>query len=264
MTRAPAPVSRRLCVGLALAIVALAGCGSSTIPATTTAPLPPPAPIPAPVPGDSLVAQAAQRSVAVFARPGAARPAESLASPNPYGFRRLFLVRRMVPGWLDVYLPMRPNGVTGWVRRQDVALVPDPYSLVIDLRRHRITVRRRGLVIDRAPIGVGQAVTPTPSGVYFLTELFRLTDAGGPYGPYGFGLSAYSNVLHQFAGADGQIGIHGTNDPAGIGSDVSHGCIRMANTEITRLARLLPLGTPVRIVRSAAPASPPALDSTRP
>ncbi|HEU0316518.1 MAG TPA: L,D-transpeptidase, partial [Solirubrobacteraceae bacterium] len=138
----------------------------------------------------------------------------------------------------------------GWVRLADVRIVPDPYLLRIDLRRHRLTLLRRGVVIDRAKIGVGRAVTPTPSGVYFLTELFRLTDPGGPYGPYGFGLSAYSNVLHEFAGADGQIGIHGTNEPAGIGSDVSHGCIRLANPEITRLARLLPLGTPVHITRA--------------
>src|SRR5206468_3404331 len=129
------------------------------------------------------------------------------------------------------------------------AVVADAYLLRIDLRRHRLTLLRRGAVVERAPIGVGQAVTPTPSGVYFLTELFRLTNPGGPYGPYGFGLSAYSNVLHEFAGANGQIGIHGTNDPAGIGHDVSHGCIRMKNAEIVRLARLLPLGTRVDIVR---------------
>ncbi len=228
--------------------VLLTACGS----ARTGAPPPlavPPGQAPAAT-GESLVAQAVGFTVAVFLRPDAARPTLSLASPNPYGFRRVLLVRRVVPGWLKVYLPMRPNGSTGWVRRAEVRIVPDPYLLRIDLRRHRLTLLRRGVVVNRAKIGVGRAVTPTPSGVYFLTELFRLTDPGGPYGPYGFGISAYSNVLHEFAGADGQIGIHGTNDPAGIGSDVSHGCIRLANPEITFLARLLPLGTPVRITRA--------------
>ena len=33
-----------------------------------------------------------------------------------------------------------------------------------------------------------------------------------------------------------------------VGHDVSHGCIRMYNTDITYLARLLPLGTPIRIL----------------
>jgi lipoprotein-anchoring transpeptidase ErfK/SrfK len=92
-------------------------------------------------------------------------------------------------------------------------------------------------------------VTPTPSGRYYITELLRQPDPTGLYGPYAFGLSAHSTVLHEFAGRDGILGIHGTNYPRGIGTDVSHGCIRVSNAAITRLARILPLGTPVLIVR---------------
>jgi len=43
------------------------------------------------------------------------------------------------------------------------------------------------------------------------------------------------------------VAIHGTNAPWLIGQAVSHGCIRMNNAAITRLARVVPLGTPVRI-----------------
>jgi lipoprotein-anchoring transpeptidase ErfK/SrfK len=56
-------------------------------------------------------------------------------------------------------------------------------------------------------------------------------------------------VYTTFEGGDGQIGIHGTNQPEVLGQDVSHGCIRVANAVITRLARQLPLGTPVTISR---------------
>ena len=52
-------------------------------------------------------------------------------------------------------------------------------------------------------------------------------------------------MLTEFAGGDGQIGIHGTNDPASIGHDVSHGCIRVPNQVMEELNRILPLGTPV-------------------
>lgn len=62
-----------------------------------------------------------------------------------------------------------------------------------------------------------------------------------------YGLSGFSNVLTEFNGGDGVIGIHGTNDPSSIGRDVSHGCIRMSNTGITTLAATLPLGTPVEV-----------------
>jgi lipoprotein-anchoring transpeptidase ErfK/SrfK len=52
------------------------------------------------------------------------------------------------------------------------------------------------------------------------------------------------------AKAAGQVGIHGTDNPGAIGRDVSHGCLRLAaNAVVARLARRLPLGTPVAIVR---------------
>ncbi len=89
--------------------------------------------------------------------------------------------------------------------------------------------------------------TPTPGGIYYLVELIQPPDPNGDYGPYAYGLSGYSNTLTSFNGGPGQLGIHGTDDPAGIGTQVSHGCIRMSNADITQLAKILPLGTPVQI-----------------
>ena len=57
-------------------------------------------------------------------------------------------------------------------------------------------------------------------------------------------------MLNEFAGRDGVLGLHGTNFPQGIGTDVSHGCIRMSNHAITKLAHTLPIGTPVTITRA--------------
>ncbi len=45
------------------------------------------------------------------------------------------------------------------------------------------------------------------------------------------------------------MGIHGTNDDAGIGTDVSHGCVRLHNKDIVELSEVTPLGTPVSIVQ---------------
>ena len=111
-----------------------------------------------------------------------------------------------------------------------------------------MTVWRDARLMERDPVGVGRrAVTPTPFGLYYITELLKQPNPSGIYGPYAFGLSAHSNVLHEFAGGDGEIGIHGTNEPWAVGTDVSHGCIRVYNRVITRLASKLPLGTPVWI-----------------
>jgi hypothetical protein len=188
--------------------------------------------------------------VLVYARPGARKPLTSL--PDPYrGGRLAFLVRALRPHWARVYLPTRPNGSSGWVRRSQVRILVDWYRIRVDLGRRRLTVRRLGRVWMRERIGVGRAATPTPTGRYYVVELIQLTDPNGPYGPYAFGISAHSNVYTRFGGGDGEIGIHGTDYPQGIGLRVSHGCIRLPNAAIVRLAKTIPLGTPVDVV--AAP-----------
>ena len=200
--------------------------------------------------GSSYVAYARAGRVFVYSRPGARRPRVSL--PNPYrGGRLTFLVRALRPSWARVYLPTRPNGSSGWIRRSQVRILVDYYRLRIDLGRRRVTVWRRGRVVMHQPIGVGRAATPTPTGRYYVVELIQLDDPRSSYGPYAFGISAHSNVYTRFGAGDGEIGIHGTDDPQGIGTRVSHGCIRLHNAAIVRLARVIPLGTPVDIV--AAP-----------
>jgi lipoprotein-anchoring transpeptidase ErfK/SrfK len=92
-------------------------------------------------------------------------------------------------------------------------------------------------------------VLPTPVGVYFIEEVLRQPDPSGEYGPFAFGLSAYSDVLQSFGGGPGEIGLHGTDVPSSVGSSVSHGCLRVSDTMISELVRLLPLGTPVVINR---------------
>jgi lipoprotein-anchoring transpeptidase ErfK/SrfK len=198
--------------------------------------------------GRSVVARARVRRVAVFAARGAKRPKRVLRSPNAYGVPRVFLVVQEGPRRLRVLLPTRPNLSTGWIARRDVKLQVTPYRLVVSLRAHRMAVIHRDRFLRHVSIAVGRrAVSPTPTGRYFITELLRQPDPRGAYGPYAFGLSGHSAVLDEFAGGDGQIGIHGTNQPSSIGRDVSHGCIRVRNDVIRRLARRLPLGTPVEI-----------------
>ena len=92
-------------------------------------------------------------------------------------------------------------------------------------------------------VAIGTGATPTPIGDFYIIELLRPPTADGPYGPFAFGLSGFSETLTDYAGGQGVIGIHGTNDPASLGSDVSHGCVRVDNDVITEMAGELPLGT---------------------
>ena len=196
---------------------------------------------------ESIVATAVVPEVPVFRSPKAHRPFLRLANPTAVGEPLVFLVERRVAGWEQVYLPIRPDGATGWVSDRHVDLAWNPYSLRIRLRAHELVVLRRGNAVARYPVGVGRSVLPTPTGRYYIVELLKQPDPRGLYGPYAFGTSAFSNVLYSFGGGPGQIGIHGTNEPSSIGRSISHGCIRLRNGDIVRLAHLLPLGTPVTI-----------------
>jgi lipoprotein-anchoring transpeptidase ErfK/SrfK len=69
-----------------------------------------------------------------------------------------------------------------------------------------------------------------------------------PGGPYALALSARSNVLQQFGGGPGQIGIHGRDGLGGtLGQAESHGCIRLDTPDIDWLVARMGPGTPVTI-----------------
>jgi lipoprotein-anchoring transpeptidase ErfK/SrfK len=199
------------------------------------------------VAAETVVARAAVRRVPAFRHPGDAHPFVSFGRQGRFGERRVFLVRGRRDDWLHVLLPMRPNGADGWIRARHVDLAPDPYRVEVDLSRRRLIVFEDDRSIMRERVAVGMPDAPTPTGLFFTTVLARPDDPTGPYGRFAYGLSAYSEVYREFAGGDGQVAIHGTNAPWLIGQAVSHGCIRMRNEAIARLADFLPVGTPVRV-----------------
>ncbi len=215
----------------------------------TTLPLPPAFPTTSTTPAHrNLVATVKGASIDVFESPDAgpaAPPAWTLPNPRASGSEQVFLVIGRQAGWLNVMVPVRPNGSTGWIRAADVSLAGHDFSIVVELGAHKLTVYEGDAVWAEEPVGVGVSNTPTPGGRFFTVELFASQKAA--YGPYAYGLSGYSEVFYDFGGGDGQFGIHGTSDPSGIGSDVSNGCIRMNNDAITRLAETLPIGVPVEI-----------------
>jgi len=66
--------------------------------------------------------------------------------------------------------------------------------------------------------------------------------------PFGTNQRRYQGVLgtRRLDLGDG-YGIHGTDDPQSIGRSVSHGCVRMRNSDIEQLYPMVPVGTPVYI-----------------
>lgn len=240
---------RRL--GIAAGILAVAGsaagCGQAVPVARTTNA---PAQIEAQhhaVTRGAIVATVRRSRISVYRNPRTGGAFAHFGRSNGFGQPRVFLVAERRPGWEKVYLPMRPDGITGWVRDSDVSLAYDPYRVVVSLGRHHVWVYDGDRRVMSIRAGVGRSITATPTGTYFLVMLLKQPDPNGVYGPYAFGTSAFSHVYYSFGGGPGEIGLHGTDFPQGLGTNVSHGCIRVSNTVITRLAKLLPLGTPVLI-----------------
>ncbi|WP_101831790.1 L,D-transpeptidase [Frankia canadensis] len=198
--------------------------------------------------GRSTVVTASGASVDVYSAPTDNQPSSTLASPNENGVKRVFLVQAKMPGWWQVLLPVQPNGSAGWVRADQVSASETPYRLVVSRSQHLLRVLSDGKQIAAESVAIGTSDTPTPGGRFYLMELLRPPNPNGAYGPYAFGLSGFSTSMSSFDGHKPVIGIHGTNEPKMIGKDVSHGCIRMTNDAITRLAQTVPLGTPVDII----------------
>ncbi len=205
--------------------------------------------------GSSLFAVAAVvlKRATAYSRPGR-KPFASFGHLNqndfPTVFRVVSAIRRSdcTPAWYRVQLPIKPNGVEGYVRARTVRLASVRSRIVVQVSKRRLTLFRRGRPVLRTTVAVGSKATPTPTGSYYVNQRLVPTDPNGPYGPGAIGISAFSNVLTGWT-QGGPIAIHGTNEPWSIGHAVSNGCIRARNPVLRRLFAETPAGTPVVVIR---------------
>jgi lipoprotein-anchoring transpeptidase ErfK/SrfK len=184
-----------------------------------------------------------------------ARPVAPVASRRPLtGVRTVLPVLGHATGkagraWVDVRLPGRPNGSSGWITTAGTVPSWTQWRLSVNLSARLVTVYDRGRVADRFPAVVGAPSTPTPQGQFFIEEGLSLS-AQAAGAPYALATSARSDVLQEFDGGPGQIALHGMGNLAGaLGTASSHGCIRLATPAITWLAMHIGAGVPLNIVQ---------------
>ncbi|HET9007601.1 MAG TPA: L,D-transpeptidase [Actinomycetes bacterium] len=195
----------------------------------------------------------AVEDVTVRSRPSGGEIVAVFPRELPWGSPTPFLIseaRRTETGdtFLKVLLPRRPNGSSGWVRRDQVRIRPVTHEVVVDISSRTASLLRNRRKIRSFRVGVGTAGTPTPTGRFYVTVKLRPPQiSAAAYGAWALGLSGYSEVHQTFGTGDGQIALHGTYKPWLLGQPVSNGCVRMDNETITLLAETLPLGTPVTI-----------------
>jgi len=209
---------------------------------TTTAPKPQPA-----VTATQKVPQLTAYQDAVETSPAVTK----LSDKTEYNIPRTYLVTDQTshPGWLNVLLPIRPNGSSGWIKASDVTLGTTDYEIRIEVGAHKLTLLKLGQPVLDSGVVVGADKTPTPPGRFYVTDPLDLhSQPNAGYGVFALGISGFSNVLTSFKGGPGQLAVHGTNDPGQVGQNISNGCVRVPNNIIEQIAAQAPLGTPVTIV----------------
>lgn len=181
-----------------------------------------------------------------FANPGLYTPAQPL----------VFSVVARQGSWIQVLLPVRPNGTVGWIQSNDLVLSTTTLRVEVSITDRRLHVFDGETVTFEAPISVGRPSTPTPTGEFYVTDLVPSVDPNGPYGPVALALNGYSEAMDSFgsasiAGSPDEVApvlaLHGTNRPDSVGRAASNGCPRLYDADILRLAELVPAGTPVEI-----------------
>jgi lipoprotein-anchoring transpeptidase ErfK/SrfK len=174
------------------------------------------------------------------------------------GRRPLTGVRTVLPvlgragrgdSWLRVRLPGRPNGHNGWISANRTRITSTEWRLRVDVSVRKVTAYRNGRTVRHFRAAVGKPSTPTPRGRFFVEEALALAPAESG-APFALATSARSNVFQEFDGGPGQIALHGTgNLSGGLGTAVSHGCVRLSTRAITWLSRRIGAGVPLTIVR---------------
>jgi lipoprotein-anchoring transpeptidase ErfK/SrfK len=129
-----------------------------------------------------------------------------------------------------------------------------PVVITVDRSNFRLTLFKDLKAVKSYPIAVGQAGLETPAGLYsiqskqvdpswYVPNSDWAGDLAGTVVPPG-----PSNPLRaRWMGITAGAGIHGTSEPASLGSAASHGCVRMAVPDVIDLYDRVEVGTPVFI-----------------
>lgn len=225
---------------------------AATAPETTPAPVPPGPTLPA---GYEAWSATARNQLTAYSAPDpGAEAVASFRDHNEFGDPQTFRVVEEARGprggvWYHVFLPIQPNGATGWVRMRDVVIAGQDQRLLVDLSERTMQRFVRGVEVGRWRVAIGARATPTPEGASYVWTVW--TPDRGNHDEYGagvLGMASMSPTLSDWEGGVPRIAIHGATRPSDLGSAVSHGCIRMLDDDLRPLLTSVPLGTPVDVV----------------
>lgn len=146
--------------------------------------------------------------------------------------------------WVQVMLPSKPNGSTGWIEASQLAEAHSRFLIKVHLGARTLELFEDNEVVGSWPVAIGAEATPTPTGRTYVSG--QIVDDKQAFSPVILPLGTHSATLDSYGGGPGTVALHGWTDPSVFGKAVSHGCVRVPD-EALALLRIVPTGTPVMV-----------------
>lgn len=130
-----------------------------------------------------------------------------------------------------------------------------PAYISVDRATHTLRLFRALRLVRTYPVAVGRQGFTTPAGLRHVIYKDKNPSWTAPNAAWAYPYQGQTfppgdprNPLRAWFIALGDgIGIHGTSEEWSVGTDASHGCIRMHAADVDQVAKLTPVGTPVLI-----------------
>jgi len=171
---------------------------------------------------------------------------ERVGDTTEFNSRTVFAVEEQKDDWVAVLTPHTDNGELLWLRLDANRLRAGRtiWNIEVDLSEYETRLFKNGKLVREFSVSIGMPTAPTPTGRFAVTDTIR----GGLNASYGCCAVATTarqvNLPSGWLGGD-RIAIHGTTGP--LGAEVSHGCVRTADKDVSALVDVVPPGTPVEI-----------------